>query len=160
MVHKKCSIIKGPCSKFKFARCLGTARAFNRKQPTQKPPATRYPPFKPVVVGSIPGFSSLSNETLNRGQMDKLLTKEYCLEAGDYAMHNVLSPRDLVFRPDVADINCTTTKKCSGINGPYALTHSSGALRRLRLASKILKLSQSSAAPGACSLLEAVANWL
>ena len=31
---------------------------------------------------------------------DKLLTKAYCDEAGDYAMSVVLSPRDLVFRPD------------------------------------------------------------
>ena len=61
-------------------------------------------------------------------------------------MPNVLSSRDLVFRPNVADKNCTTTKKCSGIKGPYALTHSSGAQRRLRLDTKSLKLSQSSAA--------------
>ena len=27
------------------------------------------------------------------------------LEAGGYAVPNVLSPRDLVFRPDISDIN-------------------------------------------------------
>ena len=31
----------------------------------------------------------------------------YCDEAGDYAVPNVLSPRDLVFRPDLSDINWT-----------------------------------------------------
>ena len=42
---------------------------------------------------------------------DKLLTSTYmyCDEAGDYAVPNVLSPRDLVFRPDIVDINCTAT---------------------------------------------------
>ena len=53
---------------------------------------------EPGAVGSIPGFSSLSDETVNRGHMivfkDKLLTRLYCDEAGP----NVLSPRDLVFR--------------------------------------------------------------
>ena len=61
-------------------------------------------PSKPGVGGSIPGFSSLSDETLNRGPMtifqDKLLTKTYCDEAGDNVMPIVLSPRDLIFRPD------------------------------------------------------------
>ena len=52
---------------------------------------------KPGAVGSIPGFSSLSDETLNRGPM----TKTDCDEAGDYVVPNVLSPRDLVFRPDI-----------------------------------------------------------
>ena len=56
-------------------------------------------------MGSIPGFSILSDETLNRGPMtpfqDKLLTKTDCDEAGDYVVPNVLSPRDLVFRPDI-----------------------------------------------------------
>ena len=56
-------------------------------------------------MGSIPGFSSLSDETLNRGPMTifqaKLLTRTYCDEAGDYVVSNVLSPRDLVFRPDI-----------------------------------------------------------
>ena len=62
-------------------------------------------PSKPGVVGLIPGFSSLSDETLNRGPMtifqDKLLTRTDCDEAGDYVVRNVLSPRDLVFRPDI-----------------------------------------------------------
>ena len=62
-------------------------------------------------MGSIPGYSSLSDETLNRGPMtifqDNLLTRTYCGEAGDYVVPNVLSPRDLVFRPDISDINCT-----------------------------------------------------
>ena len=67
-------------------------------------------PSKPGVVGSIPGFSSLSDETLNRGQMtifqDKLLTRTDCDEAGDYVVPNVLSPRDLVFRPDIGHKLC------------------------------------------------------
>ena len=46
-------------------------------------------------MGSIPGFSSLLDETLNRGPMtvfqDKLLTRTYCDEAGDYAVPNVSS---------------------------------------------------------------------
>ena len=56
-------------------------------------------------MGLILGFSSLSDETLNRGPMtifqDKLLTWTDCDEAGDYVVPNVLSPRDLVFRPDI-----------------------------------------------------------
>ena len=32
---------------------------------------------------------------------DKLLTRSYCGEAGDYAVPNVLYPRDLVFGPDL-----------------------------------------------------------
>ena len=43
-------------------------------------------------------------ETLNRGPMtifqNKLLTMTDCDEAGGYFVPNVLSPRDLVFRPD------------------------------------------------------------
>ena len=35
---------------------------------------------------------------------DNLLTRIYCDEAGDYVVRNVFSPRDLVFRPDIADI--------------------------------------------------------
>ena len=31
-----------------------------------------------------------------------------CDEAGNYVVPNVLSPRDLVFRPDNMDKNCTT----------------------------------------------------
>ena len=56
-------------------------------------------------MGSIPGFFSLSDETLNRGPMtivqDKLPTRTDCDEAEDYVVPNVLSPRDLVFRPDI-----------------------------------------------------------
>ena len=56
-------------------------------------------------MGAIPGFSSRSDETLNRGLMiifqDKLLTRANCDEARDYVAHNVLSPSDLVFRPEV-----------------------------------------------------------
>ena len=62
------------------------------------------------VRGSLPGFSSLLDETLNRGPMtifqDKLLTITDCDNAGDYVVRlvpNGLSPRDLVFRPE-ADI--------------------------------------------------------
>ena len=32
--------------------------------------------------------------------MDGRLTRTYCDEAGDYVVPNVLSPRDLVSRPD------------------------------------------------------------
>ena len=32
---------------------------------------------------------------------DKLLTRSDCDEAGDDVVPNVLSPRDLVFRPDI-----------------------------------------------------------
>ena len=53
----------------------------------------------------IPGFSSISGETLNRGPMksfmDNLLTMTYCDEAGNCAVPN---PRDLVFRLDLSDI--------------------------------------------------------
>ena len=38
----------------------------------------------------------------------------YSDEAGDYAVPNVLGQRDcLVFRPDIADINCTATNRGS-----------------------------------------------
>ena len=40
--------------------------------------------------------------------MDKRLTRTYCDEAGSYVVPNVLSPRDLVFRPDIGQKNCTT----------------------------------------------------
>ena len=54
---------------------------------------------KPGVAGSIPG------ETINRGPstiiQDKLLRMADSDEAGDYAVSNVLSPRDLVFRHDL-----------------------------------------------------------
>ena len=65
-------------------------------------------------------------------------------------------------------------KKCSGISKPCALTLSSGVpdafgllgllmkekIQRLRLETKSLKLSKSSATLGACSLQEVVVNWL
>ena len=65
-------------------------------------------------------------------------------------------------------------KKCSGIKRPCALTLSSGApdalgllglsmkekFQRLRLETKSLKLSQSSATLGTCSLQEVAASWL
>ena len=35
--------------------------------------------------------------------MDGRLTRTYCDEAGDYVVPNVLSPRDLVSRPDNMD---------------------------------------------------------
>ena len=65
----------------------------------------------PGVPGSIPCSSSLSDGTLNRGPttifQDKRLTRTYCDEAGDYVVPNVLSPRDLVFKPDLPHINWT-----------------------------------------------------
>ena len=61
-------------------------------------------PCKPGVVGLTPGFSSLSDEALNRVPMtivqDKLLPRKYCDEPGDYAVPDMLSLRDLVFRYD------------------------------------------------------------
>ena len=48
-------------------------------------------------MGSIPGLSILSDVTLNRGLMtifqDRLLTRTYSDEDGDYAVPNVLGPR-------------------------------------------------------------------
>ena len=56
-------------------------------------------------MGLIPDFSSLSDETLNRRPITifqgKLRTRTDCDEAGDYVVPNVLSPRDLIFRPDI-----------------------------------------------------------
>ena len=50
-------------------------------------------------------------ETLNRGPMtifkDKLLTRTYFDEAGDYIVPNVKSPRGIVFRSDLSDITWT-----------------------------------------------------
>ena len=50
------------------------------------------------------GFSSPSDETINRGLLTiiqvKLLTKVYCDEAGDYIVPNGFSQRDIVFCPD------------------------------------------------------------
>ena len=39
--------------------------------------------------------------------MDGRLTRTNCDEAGDYVVPNVLSPRDLVSRPDNMDKNCS-----------------------------------------------------
>ena len=62
-------------------------------------------------MGSIPGFSSLTDETLNRGPMtifnDKRLRRTDCDKAGDYVVPNMLSPRDLVFRPDIGQKTTT-----------------------------------------------------
>ena len=61
-------------------------------------------PGKQGVKGSVPGFCSPPNETINLDPMtifqDKLLTRTYCDEIGDFDVPNMLSPRDLVFRPD------------------------------------------------------------
>ena len=61
------------------------------------------------------GFDPRLLKSFTRGPMtifqDKLLTRTYCGEAGDYDVPNMLSPRDgpdLVFRPDLSDINLTT----------------------------------------------------
>ena len=58
----------------------------------------------PEVAGSIPGYSSPSDETTNRGSLtifqDKLLTRTYCGEDVDYTLSNLLSRRDLVVRPE------------------------------------------------------------
>ena len=63
------------------------------------------------VAGSIT-CSGLSGDTLNRGPMaifeDKLITLTYSDKTGDYAVQNVLSPRDTVFRPQLSDINLTS----------------------------------------------------
>ena len=60
-----------------------------------------------------------SRASLNRGPMTifqhKLLTRVDCDEAGDYVVPNMLSPRDLVFRP-----KCTTT--IQSIPNLYKLT--------------------------------------
>ena len=67
----------------------------------------------------ILGFSSLLNETLNRGPMtifqDKLPTRTHCGEARDYAVPNVFSPKDLVFRPDLSDKKTTIIFIASGL---------------------------------------------
>ena len=60
-------------------------------------------------------------ETINRGPImifhDKLLTRTYCDEAADYAVLNVLSPRDLVFRPDLRT-KAVHTRTGSGVSSP------------------------------------------
>ena len=76
-------------------------------------------------MGSIPRFSSRSDETLNRVSIaifqDKLLTRTYCDETGDYNTPNVLSPRDLVFRPDSSDKNWTIIRCLGKTNAGYYL---------------------------------------
>ena len=68
---------------------------------------------KPGIVGSIPGFSSLSGETFKetRGPTTisegKLQTRTYWEETGDYVVPNVISSRELIFRPDLSDFNWT-----------------------------------------------------
>ena len=56
-------------------------------------------------MGWILGFSSRLDKSLNQGHvtiiLGKPLTKTY------YDKPGVLSPRDLVFRPDLSDINWT-----------------------------------------------------
>ena len=44
---------------------------------------------------------------------DKLLTRTYCDEAGGYGVPNVLSPLDLVFRPDFSDIKLGHQRTCT-----------------------------------------------
>ena len=51
--------------------------------------------------------------------MDGRPTWTDCDEAGDYAVPNVLSPRDLVFRPDNMDETVPHTISCNVIIGFY-----------------------------------------
>ena len=44
---------------------------------------------------------------------DKLLTRTYCDAAGGYVVPNVLSPMDLVFRPDFSDIKLDHQRTCT-----------------------------------------------
>ena len=60
--------------------------------------------------GFDPGLLQSFGSDFKPKSHDKLLTRTYCEEAGDYAVPNVLSPRDPVSRPDLSDKNCTTTK--------------------------------------------------
>ena len=63
-------------------------------------------PCKPGLAGLSSGFSSPSDENINPSLhmifRDKLVIRTYCDKAGDYAVPNVLSPRDLVFRPNLS----------------------------------------------------------
>ena len=52
----------------------------------------------PGLVGSVPVFSSLSDETLNRGPMT--IFKDMLLTRG-YSVPNMSSPTDLVPRPKI-----------------------------------------------------------
>ena len=49
---------------------------------------------------------------------DKRLTGTYCDEAGDYDVLYVVSPKDIVSRPDLSDINCTATTRVSNSLDP------------------------------------------
>ena len=44
--------------------------------------------------------------------MDGRLTRTYCDEAGDYVVPNVLSPRDLVYRPDNMEETVSSSSEC------------------------------------------------
>ena len=46
--------------------------------------------------------------------MDRRLTRTNCDEAGDYVVPNVLSPRDLVSRPDNMDETVLSPTDMSG----------------------------------------------
>ena len=67
-------------------------------------PWLSHSPSKPGVAGLIPDFSSTSDKTINRGPMTIFQDKTGD-EAGDYAVPNVLSARDLVFSPDLRTKN-------------------------------------------------------
>ena len=55
--------------------------------------------LSPGFVGSIPDFSCLSDETLNRGPMTifKLLTRIYCDDNGDHAVPYNFKSLDLTY---------------------------------------------------------------
>ena len=84
---------------------FGQIRLTTKKPPCCSGKATRL--INNGVVGSTPGYSSLSKDTLNRGPMailqDKLLTRTYCYDTENYVVPDVLSSRDLVFRLDLSD---------------------------------------------------------
>ena len=47
--------------------------------------------------------------------MDGRLNRTNCDEAGDYVVHNVLSPRDLVSRPDNMDETVQSSRLIAGV---------------------------------------------
>ena len=54
--------------------------------------------------------------------MDGRPTWTYCDEAGDYVVPNVLSPRDLVFRPDNMDETVPHTNRLAvNIDNDYTI---------------------------------------
>ena len=58
--------------------------------------------------------------------MDGRLTWTDCDEAGDYVVPNVLSPRDLVSRPDIMDETVPHTKtilRCTPSTGDITFKH-------------------------------------